>query len=150
MKTQLTHTNDSLRATEFAVKHPGWHSYAKDKQTDRAIERAKFLGKVETNKFRQFRSIEVGPAKLTQNQFAAIYPVNPDPERNGVWKTSWIATTAAGERSTANAKLIAAAPDLLEALKNLLCYVEADSDDYQEREDCATAVAAITKAGGGQ
>ena len=69
---RMTHTNDSLHATEFAVKHPGWHTYAKDKRTEQAIERAKFLGKVETNEFRQFQSIEVGPVNLAQSQFAGI------------------------------------------------------------------------------
>ena len=43
----------------------------------------------------------------------------------------------------ANARLIAAAPELLEALKGLL-----NSDDWERRDACAAARAAIAKAEG--
>jgi hypothetical protein len=39
-----------------------------------------------------------------------------------------------------------AAPELLAALQHTLCYLEADSDDAQERADHAEASAAIAKA----
>ena len=52
----LRHTLDSLKLTEFAIRHPGkWHTYKKDKKTQKAVERAKLLGRIETNEFDQFR-----------------------------------------------------------------------------------------------
>lgn len=52
----ITHTNDSLKVTEFAQKYPGWHSYAKDKRTTKAVERARDLGAVEISyTTRQFK-----------------------------------------------------------------------------------------------
>lgn len=53
------------------------------------------------------------------------------------------------ERSHANARLIAAAPDLLEALEGVIPYLEEDPDDegdYNER--IRTVRAAIAKAKG--
>lgn len=46
----------------------------------------------------------------------------------------------------ANARLMAAAPELLAALQNCLCYLESDSDDEQERADWQQAQNAINKA----
>ncbi len=54
----IKHTDDSLAATYFAQRHSGWNTYALDKRTERAIERARELGAVETNEFRQFRAID--------------------------------------------------------------------------------------------
>jgi hypothetical protein len=51
----LKHTTDSLRLVEFCQKHSGWHSFATDKKTRKALERASILGQVEVNRFGQFR-----------------------------------------------------------------------------------------------
>jgi hypothetical protein len=52
----IKHTNDSLNVAYFAERNPGWHSYAKDKRTDRAVERAALLGSIEISRdTRQFR-----------------------------------------------------------------------------------------------
>lgn len=51
------HTNDSLNLTYFVRKYKGWHSFAKDKRTLKAVERAKFLGVIEVNEFNQMRAI---------------------------------------------------------------------------------------------
>jgi len=45
-----------------------------------------------------------------------------------------------------NARLIAAAPEMLEALKIAMHYMEGDSDDEQEQEDYALIMKAIAKA----
>jgi len=50
----------------------------------------------------------------------------------------------------ANSRLIVAAPDLLQACKVALAYLEADSDDEQEQEDYIQIRVAIVAAGGGQ
>ena len=52
------------------------------------------------------------------------------------------------EEADANARLIAAAPDLLEACRIALVYLESDADDQQEREDWAQIRVAIHKAEG--
>jgi hypothetical protein len=52
------------------------------------------------------------------------------------------------EEATANARLIAAAPELLEALQIAKCYMEGDSDDEQEQLDYAFILEAIAKATG--
>ena len=50
----MKHTNDSLNVAYFAEKHPGWHTYGKDKRTLRAVERARVLGSIIVNEFNQF------------------------------------------------------------------------------------------------
>ena len=40
---RIKHTLDSLKLTDFAQRNPGWQSYAKDKQTLRAVDRAELL-----------------------------------------------------------------------------------------------------------
>lgn len=54
---RIKHTDDSVNASNFAQRHPGWHTFAKDRRTRKAIERAAFLGAVETNEFSQFRAL---------------------------------------------------------------------------------------------
>jgi len=61
-------------------------------------------------------------------------------------------TVQDGEQTLANARLMAAAPDMLDALKNLLWYVGQlemlvySADDAGEHEEVAKARAAIAKA----
>lgn len=53
---RLGHTVDSQKLTEFAERlNSKWHTYKKDKKTLKAVERAKLLGRIETNEFDQFR-----------------------------------------------------------------------------------------------
>ena len=54
----LTHTIDSQKLVEFAQRYDGWHGYAKDKRTLKAVERAKILGRIETNDFQQFKALD--------------------------------------------------------------------------------------------
>ena len=58
----------------------------------------------------------------------------PEPDK-GIW-----------DEDKANARLIAAAPELLEALKIAMHYMEGDSDDEQEEADYSTIKEAIAKA----
>lgn len=44
-------------ALEFANKHKGWHSYAKDRATVQAIQRLEKLGLIKTNIYRQFKKV---------------------------------------------------------------------------------------------
>lgn len=53
---RITHTDDSLNVVYFAERYPGWHGYAKDKRTEKAVERARVLDGVEVNEFRQFKA----------------------------------------------------------------------------------------------
>lgn len=56
MKT-IRHTEDSLSLVDFANRHAGWQSYAKDKRTAKALERARDLGAVEASyATRQFKA----------------------------------------------------------------------------------------------
>jgi len=50
------------------------------------------------------------------------------------------------DEERANARLIAAAPELLEALKIAKCYMEGDADDEQEQRDYALILEAIAAA----
>ena len=43
------------RLLEFAFKHQGWHSYAKDRDTLRAVEGLAKRGSIQLNLFGQFR-----------------------------------------------------------------------------------------------
>lgn len=54
-----------------------------------------------------------------------------------------------GASTSADAKLIAAAPELLSALEEFVCFVRQGGQRYNEREMLAIAAAAIAKATGG-
>jgi hypothetical protein len=45
---------DRANACQFALKYPGWHSYANDKTTLAVIRDLETLGAIETNDYRQF------------------------------------------------------------------------------------------------
>lgn len=62
--------------------------------------------------------------------------------------TGFLAEMQKYNGNEADARLIAAAPELLEALRKTLCYLECDSDDHQERADHKEAREAIAKAMG--
>lgn len=47
----IKHTQDSLKLTDFARRNPGWQSYAKDKKTLRAVDRAEFLQAIIVDRF---------------------------------------------------------------------------------------------------
>ena len=65
-----------------------------------------------------------------------------------IWSENWIVTGMGPEEQSANARLIAAAPDLLEALKEIIA--AADGDGWNQLDaSFATARAAIAKAEGG-
>ena len=49
-------SKNEKNALKFANRWPGWHSYAKDTQTTKAIEGLKSKGLVEVNEFRQFKA----------------------------------------------------------------------------------------------
>lgn len=68
--------------------------------------------------------------------------------RGGVVATVYIGHTLGDSESQANASLIAAAPDLLEALKALRDHAVDDTDDRRLSEAVANADAAIAKAEG--
>lgn len=44
-------------ALNFALKYPGWHCYRNDRSTKNAIKSLQKKGKVEINKFNQFKAI---------------------------------------------------------------------------------------------
>ena len=46
---------NQCHALRFAEKYPGWHSFAKDRPTMRAIEGLRRRGSVVVNDFGQFR-----------------------------------------------------------------------------------------------
>jgi hypothetical protein len=54
------------------------------------------------------------------------------------------------ETALANARLIAAAPDLLEALTYWMVFIESEQDDERQAPWVANARAAIAKATGGE
>lgn len=62
-----------------------------------------------------------------------------------IYAPHWMETGMGEQEQSANARLIAAAPDLMEALKNLL---EAHYNGNVIRSDCLDAEAAIAKASG--
>jgi hypothetical protein len=81
--------------------------------------------------------------------------LSEEKDSNGGWKH--YVQNPAYANSEANARLIAAAPELLESLRDLLGYIEATDDDIDHTEMCLNtgdavlnAEAAIAKATGGQ
>ena len=81
-------------------------------------------------------SDDFGPIGITAG------PFDMPPLPNGIW-VQVAKVNRHGEQTMANAKLIAAAPDLLEACRRALDYI---ADDVTERDILA---AAIRKATGG-
>ena len=48
---------NQVHALRFAEQYPGWHSYAKDRKTERAIAGLVKRGAIVTNEHRQFKII---------------------------------------------------------------------------------------------
>ena len=63
---RLTHTLDSQKVHEFALRHEGkWHGYAKDARTRKAVDRAEILGAIEVSReTEQFRLKPYNPLNL--------------------------------------------------------------------------------------
>jgi hypothetical protein len=92
-----------------------------------------------------------GPLRVVEHQHAAgpsyaIKTVNGDGS-TGTF-VAVLHPRSGGQEVRANADLYAAAPDLLDALKMLLPYVESCSDDDCAAKDAARIRAAIAKAEG--
>jgi hypothetical protein len=63
-----------------------------------------------------------------------------------IWTDKWAETGLEEDEQEANARLIAAAPDLLEALKDALCALECCGKDYPAATKAHAAIAKATGA----
>ena len=81
-----------------------------------------------------------------------IYPMRDGPPDVGEWTELAVVPGHWGddEELEANARLIAAAPDLLEALERLLAAAEKTTFSDQFPQECENARAALSKATGGE
>ena len=91
-----------------------------------------------------------GPWKVNADEYGNVLGVRAANDAT-ICQINWMIRKRGGLQAEANARLIAAAPDLLAVLKEFVKDSECDADGEKHPKDCwhCAAMAAILKAEGG-